>query len=358
MERSILSFENAIKSEHTRRIYSYYLRKFCEFAKIPTPDGLLQLKDTLLQEVLEDYLFYLKKRISPNSIPPYFAALELFFAINDRILNFKKIKKMFPATVKKSGQEAWHTEHIQSILSVCKTKRAAAIIHVFVASGMRLGALAELKLKHLRDIENCKAVIVYEGTNEEYWTFLTPEATNVVNTYLKKREFDGEILHAESPLIRQTYRIGSQKVRPASYKTIQAEVGRLVKKAGLPRVKIGRRYNIQLNHGFRKRFTFTVKSNDKANLTWAEKLSGHKGVFKLDGNYVPNDVMKAFEEFKKHIENLTIDDSERLKVKLKQTEEQKSELERRIPSIVQEAIDRAKNEFRKDGWVPVAKQVS
>lgn len=355
MERSVLKFENSIKSEHTRRIYNYYLRKFLEFAKIPTPDGLLQLKDTLLQEILEDYLFYLKKRISPNSIPPYFAALELFLAINDRILNFKKIKKMFPATVKKSGQEAWHTEHIQSMLSVCKTRRAAAIIHVFVASGMRLGALAELKLKHLRDMEDCKAVIVYEGTNDEYWTFLTPEATNTVNAYLKKREFDGEVLHAESPLIRQSYRFGSQKVRPASYKTIQAEVNRLVKKAGIPRIKIGSRYNIQLNHGFRKRFTFTVKSNDKANPTWAEKLSGHKGVFKLDGNYVPNDIQKAFTEFKKHIEGLTVDETEQLKAKLKQSEEQKSKLESSIPSLVNEAVERAMLKLKNNDWVPVSK---
>lgn len=355
MERSILRFENAIKSEHTRKIYNYYLRKFVEFAKISAPDGLLQLKNEVLQEILEDYLFYLKKRLSPNSIPPYFAALDTFFAINDKVLNFKKIRKMFPATVKKSGQEAWHTEHIQSILSVAKTARSKAIIHVLVASGMRLGALSELKLKHLRDIEDCKAIIVYEGTNDEYWTFLTPEATTLVNGYLKKREFDGEVLHADSPLIRQTYRIGSQKVRPASYKTIQAEVARLVKKAGIPRIKIGHRYNIQLNHGFRKRFTSTVKSNDKANLTWAEKLSGHKGVFKLDGNYVPNDIKKAFDEFKKHIENLTVDENEQLKVKLKQAEDAKSELERKIPSLVEEAVERAMVKFKDKGWTPLAK---
>src|SRR3990172_10060973 len=132
MERSMLRFENAIKSEQTRKIYNYYLRKFLEFSKIRNTQGLLQLKDEFLQQILEDYLFYLKKRISPNSIPPHFSALELFFAINDKILNFKKLKKMFPATVKKSGQEAWHTEHIQSILSVAKTLRAKTIIHVFV----------------------------------------------------------------------------------------------------------------------------------------------------------------------------------------------------------------------------------
>jgi integrase len=355
MQRSTLRFENAIKSEHTKKIYNYYLRKFLEFAKISTPDGLLQLKDEFLQTILEDYLFYLKKRLSPNSIPPYFAALELFFAINDKILNFKKLKKMFPATVKRSGQEAWHTEHVQSMLSIAKTLRSKAIIHVLVASGMRLGAISELKLKHIRDIEDCKAIIVYEGSNDEYWTFLTPEATRIVNMYLEKRRSDGEILVPESPLIRKTYRIGSQKVRPASYDSIQSEVSRLVKKAAIPRIKLGHRYNIQLNHGFRKRFTSTVKSNDKANLTWAEKLSGHKGVFQLDGNYVPNDVMKAFEEFKKHIENLTIDEAARLKAKLSQSEQRRSELEKQIPTLINEAIQRAKDEFKKDGWTLIAK---
>jgi hypothetical protein len=81
MERSTLRFEEAIKSEATKKLYRFHLHSFLKFTKIKDPDGLLQLKDTFLQELVEDYLFRLKKKLNPNSIPQRFAALELFFAM-------------------------------------------------------------------------------------------------------------------------------------------------------------------------------------------------------------------------------------------------------------------------------------
>ena len=116
MQRSLLKYENAIKSEHTKRVYNHYLTKFLEWSKIKDPDGLLQLKDSFLQELLEDYLFYLKPKLSPNTIPAVFAGLELFFIINDKNLNFKKLRKMFPERVKPSGKDAWRIEDIQKML--------------------------------------------------------------------------------------------------------------------------------------------------------------------------------------------------------------------------------------------------
>src|SRR3989442_6409356 len=136
MQKSLVRFENAIKSEQTRKVYAYYLRKFLQFAKIKDYDELLQLKDSFLQETLEEYLFYLKKTISPNSLSPRFAALELFFAMNDKILNFKKIRKMFPSTVKRAGRDSWPTEDIQKMLASSLTKSCFSKIinHAFFMS--------------------------------------------------------------------------------------------------------------------------------------------------------------------------------------------------------------------------------
>ena len=59
---------------------------------------------------------YLKQTVSTNSIPIYFAPIELFCVMNDVELNFKKIRKLFPDKVKKCN--AYGTQVI--IIHFCK----------------------------------------------------------------------------------------------------------------------------------------------------------------------------------------------------------------------------------------------
>ena len=126
MQRSLLVFENAIKSEATRKQYLYQLEKFRNWAGIKDYDSLLEAPDKEIQTLLEDYLFYLKKRLSPNTIPPVFAALELFFAMNDKVIDSKKLRKMFPAKIKKSGYTAYSNEDVQKMLRNASKKRSRA----------------------------------------------------------------------------------------------------------------------------------------------------------------------------------------------------------------------------------------
>jgi len=79
MQRSLLVFENAIKSVETKKQYLYQLEKFRRWTGIKDYDSMLEGPDNKIQILLEDYLFHLKKTLSPNTIPPVFAALELFF---------------------------------------------------------------------------------------------------------------------------------------------------------------------------------------------------------------------------------------------------------------------------------------
>ena len=115
MQRSLLRFENAIKSEATRKAYHYFLNRFLAWSTIKEADGILQLKDSFIQQLLEDYLFHLKRSINPNSIPMFFAPLELFLTMNDKVVNFKKIHKMYPEKVAKSGKDAYTNQDIQTM---------------------------------------------------------------------------------------------------------------------------------------------------------------------------------------------------------------------------------------------------
>jgi len=67
MQRSLLLFEEGIKSPHTKKVYRGHLAAFLKFAKISDPDELLKLPREQLQILLEDYVFHIKKRINPNS---------------------------------------------------------------------------------------------------------------------------------------------------------------------------------------------------------------------------------------------------------------------------------------------------
>jgi hypothetical protein len=103
--RSLILFENSIKSEYTKRAYIYGLRKFVEYYKLENIDSILNVRDKELQVMLEDWLFYLKKKLKANTIKPFFSGLELFCTVNDKSgINWKKIRKMFPAGEKLAGK--------------------------------------------------------------------------------------------------------------------------------------------------------------------------------------------------------------------------------------------------------------
>ena len=204
---------------------------------------------------------------------------------------------------------------------------------------------------------DCYAVLVYEGSTEEHWSFITPEASKELDSYLEKRTKDGEKLNENSPILRRIYQVGIQKVIPMTDKSVDQTVERIVNRVGL-RTKNGNRFDTMLNHGFRKRFETIVKMNKEIPVAVAEKLIGHKAYYddrgnhiQLDENYFVPEIEQLFKFFEKVIPELTISDVARLEVANQKLQNEKSELEKRIPKLVDEAVERIKDELRKEGAV-------
>ncbi|MFZ1076761.1 MAG: tyrosine-type recombinase/integrase [Nitrosotalea sp.] len=325
--RSLRVFESAIRSEYTRRNYRITLKKFMDFVEISDYDKLAGIPDMKLQKLLEDYIIFLKTQdLNPNSFPVMLTSLQLFFSMNDRVLNFKKVKKLFPETIKRSGYSAYDTRHVQLLLKVTTDLRNRAIILFLASTGVRVGALEGLKIKHLKNMpDGCKRVVIYESTKEEYITFLSPEAAKALDSYLEKRRNDGEMLTLESPLFRDKYDTRATLAHAMRYRGHVDVLKRLMRKSGLAREKNGSRYNIQLCHGFRKRFNTILKANKEINSNIAEKLMGHKNG--LDGTYFVPTEEQCFAEFQKAIKDLIVDDSERLLVQNRELEIKLSEKE-------------------------------
>jgi len=106
---------------------------------------------------------------------------------------------------------------------------------------------------------------------------------------------------------------------------------RLLNATSINKTKRGRRYDIQLNHGFRKRFNTILKLNSDINSNIAEKIMAHKRG--LDGTYLKPTMMECFNEFKKAILELTVDDTERLKIKNKEQAQEISEIKKLTKSV-------------------------
>ena len=93
MQRSIVLFQSAIKSEKTEKLYLRHLDKFRECFIIKDSDSLISIDSKKLQTMIEDYVLHQRKQnLAYGSINSQVCALELFFSMSDVILNWKKIK--------------------------------------------------------------------------------------------------------------------------------------------------------------------------------------------------------------------------------------------------------------------------
>ena len=330
MQRSLLLFKNSIHSEETYRVYKYELDRFITYFKLRDYNSLALMDAKMLQTMIEDYVMEKKsKNLARSTIKTPLSALELFCDTNDLMLNWKKTRRLLPPQKKKSGRRAYTTEQVRKILEFTPDLRNKAIIHFVAASGVRIGALPELQIRSVDDMPGgCKSIIIYEGEKEEYVTFLTPEASKALDEYLARRQKDGEFLKPESPLFRAKYAIGIAKARHLKKVSFQGMIDRALRRAGLRFGRDGIRRDIQLDHGFRKRWDTIIKSTDGMKMIHAEKMFSHSTPsIPLDETYTDFSKKSLFEEYKKAISELTIDDSERLRLKNEQQSKTITKLE-------------------------------
>jgi integrase/recombinase XerD len=211
-------------------------------------------------------------------------------------------------------------------------------------------------MKHIKEMgDDCRAVLMYAGETDEYWAFLTPEATKYLEDYFDQRKRDGEKFYPETPIFRMEYRLGIEKPIQAKRDTVIGVINRLVKTANIKRQMVNsKNYDIQIDHGFRKRFNIILKLEDSVNSNIAEKILGHSVTIPLDNAYLPAQddrvIQKCFTEFKKAIPQLTISGTARKQAELDMMKEEKSKLEEEKDSLVDQSItiEQVKKELRQE----------
>jgi integrase len=330
--KAYFNFINSLNSESTRNSYKFCLEKFLIYYKLDLT-SFLELPTEEMSNLIIKYL--VDKKISRGYKNLVAAMLKHLCEINDVVLNWKKIKKFINS--EKTGNEtngrdrAYTHKEIQKILDFCD-QRMKTIFLILASTGLRIGALQSLRLSNLNKIDNVYKITVYSGDNEEYFTFCTPEAANEIDIYLDFRKRHGEKLTGNSFLLTKKFdtnlTIEGFIGQPFGKKSLPVILEDYIRNSGLRNIDHAnphKRKDVPRLHGFRKFFT-TQCINAKLNPEIREMLLGHK--IGLASCYYKPTGQEMLEEYMKAVNNLTINEENRLKIKIQKLEVEKSRLDK------------------------------
>jgi hypothetical protein len=361
----------------TEPSYNTHLRLYCWYHK-KTPDDLIQIAlndmknnfqsytkeqiaalttmpQSRTQEMVDEYKFHLIDRGSPtsgkpkkgifsnNSIKDYTDGIKSYYKSWNIPVNWNSIKlpEKCPTTYR-----AFSDDEYKNLLNNCKSDRERCMVALQGAAGVRVGVATNnptargvtlfecypriedekgniLEIGEVDD-SGCAVMMCYPESNAYiYPTFLIPELRKYVNDYLKHRRNFGEKLRLESPLIREHFKDGSPKTnfpRHISASDVNHSIHAIAKR-GAKTVNLA---FLQPDHGLRKRFSNCI---ERCNLkdTVADMLIGHMNMrikhyndhdYRIAEHRQKN-LPHVMSEFKKAIDELTIDENYKLKKDIK-----------------------------------------
>ena len=329
------NFINSLKSKSTRTMYLHHFSKFlqCYNLNIETLQNL-PIKE--LEQLIINYIAKSKTEDKSHShLSVTFCSIKHFCVMNDIRINKEKIGKFLGESQRKNTDRAYTHQEIKKILDVADS-RMKSVILLMASTGMRIGAIPDLKLKHVQEIPDKQIykITVYEKSKEEYYTFCSFECYSIIKSYLDYRTNSGEVLNDESYLIREQFDIDDfeqirKKSRGITLNGLKTNIQGLLRKSGIREVnhnfQYGERKPIPMSHGFRK-FWMTQAVKSKMPVEQREMLLGHK--IGLASAYYRPSQDEMLDAYLVAIDNLTIEESNRLKKKVTELEQKQSEIDK------------------------------
>jgi integrase len=247
-----------------------------------------------------------EKGLASNSISTMLNGIYHFYDMNDVPLNKKKLNMFKGEFARKVVDKAYTHEQISNILNFSDLRMKVMIL-LMASSGLRIGALPSLRLRNLEkvDSDSIYKITVYEGANEEYYTFCTPECAFFIDVYLKYRTQNGEKLLKDSFLIRDQFDITDieqvrNKSKGIALNTIKVLITNILIKSGLRTVDHTKysRKEVAKSHGLRKFFTTQMI---KSKITYENRLMLEGHSLGITDHYARLDVQDNYEEYEKVI---------------------------------------------------------
>jgi site-specific recombinase XerC len=299
------NFINSIKSEVTKNVYERDVKLYLKFCNLTKLSDLLKITDP--QKQIIKYIMSLREKgLASNSISTMLNGIYHFYDMNDVPLNKKKLNMFKGEFARKVVDKAYAHEQISNILNFSDLRMKVMIL-LMASSGLRIGALPSLRLRNLEkvDSDSIYKITVYEGANEEYYTFCTPECAFFIDVYLKYRTQNGEKLLKDSFLIRDQFDITDieqvrNKSKGIALNTIKVLITNILIKSGLRTVDHTKysRKEVAKSHGLRKFFTTQMI---KSKVTYENRLMLEGHSLGITDHYARLDVQDNYEEYEKVI---------------------------------------------------------
>lgn len=373
MDSSYFRFIYSLKAPETKRQYPKRLEVFLDYLQLSgstVEEKATQFYEFIKQDprtfqnALINFIIFQKERayrgeIVESTIPNYYKPIKLFCDMNDIIINWRLITRGVPRGKHASEDRVPTKDEIKKLMDY-PDRRIKPIVLTMISSGIRLGAWDYLKWKHIVPIKSednesaiiAAKIIVYAGENEQYYSFLTPEAYLSLEGWMAYRESYGEKITGESWLMRNLWKTTNMRY---GSKTGLAQSPVQLKSSGIkslvckglfqqnvrPILEKGKkRHEFKGLHGFRKYFkTHCEPLMKPANV---ELLLGHDlGISKSYYKPLEKDVLT---DYLKAISILTIekDDTDAIEQEIKDLRERNENSEYLINSKLQERDDAIK----------------
>jgi integrase len=334
--KSFDNFINAIKSPASKRGYVNSIKRYLNHLKITDAEELLVNSNNprLIESQIIDYIMTLRSdNLAYTTIQFLVAPVLTFYALNDVVLNKRKISRYYGEFRKVVKDRAYTAEEIWKALQTAD-QRMKVILLLLTSSGQRIGSLADLTLGNLTRIDEygIYKIVIYEGTNSEYYSFVSREAAAAIDDYIAYRiRCNERITFNESskkwepeaaPLLRiqfdSTDGLQARNPKPMKNNGIRKLLVCHLVKCGLRTVEHPSEPNstkrvrkaVALGNGFRK-FAKSSFVRAKVNHDIRQLLVDHKGGY-LDENYLRLTEEEILSEYMKAEPFLTVDPNVRL----------------------------------------------
>ena len=147
-----------------------------------------------------------RKEITGGTLRNCVKVIKTFCEVTGITIPWKKISRGLTKAKRYADDRAPTIEEIRKIVEY-PDRRIKPIVYVMIFSGIRAGAWDYLKWGNVFPmIRNEQLVaakmIVYTGEPDEYFTFISPEAYYALKSWMEFRKNSGEIIKAESWLMR------------------------------------------------------------------------------------------------------------------------------------------------------------
>ncbi len=150
-----------------------------------------------------------KQEISESTLPNYFKPIKLFCEENDIVLNWKKVSRRIPRGRGHADDRIPTVDEIKRLLEY-PDRRVKIAILAMLSSGCRVGSFDYLNWGHIEPIEKSKVLVaakirIYSGTSDKYFSFISPETFNAIQSDIEFRKASGEKITKDSPLLRDLF---------------------------------------------------------------------------------------------------------------------------------------------------------